>query len=367
MPSGLRVLRVTSMMLLAMPIALPAAPVKLWDQDSATSVSIPLKSPDAAAWIQYQFPKPQVIRGVRFGIEHRGLPVFLGGLPEQAQLQASDDGVEFRTLRPIPLIRPGLVQDPGEVTLAIPSTTAKYFRVVLTMGKALADRPDIDFGSLRIPNSATPAEFAVTEFSLLPAAVVERFEDKAGFAIGSDLNASATPEAGADAVIAISDVLDLTGKLTSDGRLQWDAPPGRWLVLRLGYSLTGAKNSPASAEATGLEVDKLDRDAVTDYLHHYLDLYESASGGLIGRRGLQYMITDSWEAGAQNWTGKMFEEFNRLRGYDRHPWLPALTGRVVQSAAQTPPANTPSPPCPFTRPARPCFPPDCWGLSNFNE
>jgi hypothetical protein len=31
----------------------------------------------------------------------------------------------------------------------------------------------------------------------------------------------------------------------------------------------------------------------------------------------------------------MFEEFNRLRGYDMHPWLPALTGRVVQSAAQT--------------------------------
>jgi hypothetical protein len=63
----------------------------------------------------------------------------------------------------------------------------------------------------------------------------------------------------------------------------------------------------------------------------YLDLYRSAVGPLMGKRGLQFMISDSWEAGAQNWTDDMLAEFTKRRGYDPRPWLPALTGRVVES------------------------------------
>ncbi|PNB53212.1 glycoside hydrolase, partial [Pseudomonas sp. FW305-130] len=51
--------------------------------------------------------------------------------------------------------------------------------------------------------------------------------------------------------------------------------------------------------------------------------------------GLGYMVTDSWEAGVQNWTEAMPSEFKRLRGYDIAPWLPVLVGRVVGSAAQS--------------------------------
>ena len=39
---------------------------------------------------------------------------------------------------------------------------------------------------------------------------------------------------------------------------------------------------------------------------------------------------DSWEVGPQNWTPKMREEFRRLRGYDMTPYLPILTGRIVE-------------------------------------
>ena len=102
--------------------------------------------------------------------------------------------------------------------------------------------------------------------------------------------------------------------------------------MRFGYSLTGAKNGPASLEATGLEVDKLNRNAVREYLNQYLGLYQSATQGMMGPRGVKYLITDSWEAGAQNWTKDMFVEFKQRRGYDLHPWMPVLAGRVVQSA-----------------------------------
>src|SRR6185295_17646435 len=83
---------------------------------------------------------------------------------------------------------------------------------------------------------------------------------------------------------------------------------------------------------TGLEVDKLNRSYVKAYLDNYLGRYEDAVGDLMGKRGLQYVITDSWEAGAQNWTDEMIAEFGKRRGYDMRPWLPVLTGRVVESA-----------------------------------
>ena len=36
----------------------------------------------------------------------------------------------------------------------------------------------------------------------------------------------------------------------------------------------------------------------------YLDNYQSAVGPLMGARGLDFLISDSWEAGAQNWTDR---------------------------------------------------------------
>ena len=50
------------------------------------------------------------------------------------------------------------------------------------------------------------------------------------------------------------------------------------MVLRIGYSLTGHQNGPAPAEATGLEVDKLNRRYVRNYLDGYLKMYSDAVG-----------------------------------------------------------------------------------------
>jgi len=126
--------------------------------------------------------------------------------------------------------------------------------------------------------------------------------------------------------------VDLTSKMRPDGTLDWTPPAGQWVVLRMGYSLLGVTNAPASPEGTGLEVDKLSPDSVKAYMNTYLDNYKSAVGPLMGKRGLQYVINDSWEAGLQNWTDNLIAEFRKRRGYDPHPWLPVLTGRVVESS-----------------------------------
>ncbi len=75
-----------------------------------------------------------------------------------------------------------------------------------------------------------------------------------------------------------SDVIDLTSKLRPDGTLDWTPPAGDWVVLRFGYSLLGITNHPATAEATGLEVDKLNRGYVKNYMDGYLDSYKDTVG-----------------------------------------------------------------------------------------
>jgi len=117
-----------------------------------------------------------------------------------------------------------------------------------------------------------------------------------------------------------------------DGSLDWTPPQGNWVVLRFGYSLTGVTNHPASPEGTGLEVDKLSREDVKEYMNTYLDNYKSALGPLMGKRGLRYVINDSWEAGTANWTDDLIDQFTKRRGYDPRPWLPVIAGRVVESS-----------------------------------
>ena len=61
-----------------------------------------------------------------------------------------------------------------------------------------------------------------------------------------------------------------------DGTLDWDAPAGKWIVLRLGYSLTGEVNHPATPAATGLEVDKLSAKDVQAYVEEYARMISGA-------------------------------------------------------------------------------------------
>lgn len=181
-----------------------------------------------------------------------------------------------------------------------------------------------------------PSPVKVAELQLSGSAVVDRFESKAGYSLTNDYYSLATSADPAETGIAAKSILDLTDRLRPDGTLDWTPPKGRWRILRLGWTLTGKTNHPAPAEATGLEVDKLDGAAVERYLRHYLEMYKEAAGSdLVGKRGVRALLTDSSEVGTFNWTPRMVEHFKRLRGYDPTPWLPALTGVVIGTRAET--------------------------------
>ena len=300
----------------------------LTDGDLVKASTLPPAPMGENAWIQFEFAKPQSIDGLSLVLAAgggRGFGRGAGGSTGRA-LQASDDG---RTFRPIAELPAG---PSAELTLAFPAVTAKYFRVTFRTMPVPQGGRGFNAPPGGAPANARPAGTSIAELVLHTAPRVNRFEDKAAFSTATDLYDLATPPVPAASAIHKADVIDLTAKMRPDGSLDWTPPAGQWVVLRLGYSLLGITNHPASPEATGLEVDKLNKAYVKAYFDKYLDNYKDTVGPLMGKRGLQYVVTDSWEAGAQNWTDDMIAEFTRRRGYDMRPWLPVLTGRVVENA-----------------------------------
>jgi hypothetical protein len=293
----------------------------LTDGDLWKTFFLPAAPVDQTAWIQFEFEKPQAVRGLSIvaSTERRG---YGGGGDNSQALEAGDDGRQFRTIETIP--GGGTPQR----TMTFPAVMAKFFRLTFkTPPPPAAGRGGTGSGT-----PAAPAGTRIAEIVLHTGARVNRFEEKAAFSAATNLDTLVTPAIPIQDAVRKADVVDLTSKMGHDGGLDWTPPAGRWIVLRLGYSLTGARNAPASPEATGLEVDKLNRGHVETYLNNYLGRYKDTLGALMGKRGLQYVITDSWEAGVQNWTEEMIPEFTKRRGYDPRPWLPVLTGRVVESA-----------------------------------
>lgn len=159
---------------------------------------------------------------------------------------------------------------------------------------------------------------------------VEHSQEKGGFRIVWDAHNFITPHGN-----CAQKSIDLSENMSESGRLVARLPEGRWRIYRFGASLTGKVNHPASPEATGLEIDKMDSEIWERYFDTYLEMYRDASDGRMGKIGIQRLLIDSYEAGAQTWTPKMAEQFKTRRGYNLLPWLPVLTGEVIGSAEES--------------------------------
>lgn len=296
---------------------------QLSDGDLAKAESLPADNEKGYAWIQYEFKKPQTIKALSVADGSVRSEWAAAPAPVTKHLEVSDDGKTFRRVCDIP--HGGAARQ----TIAFEPTRAKYFRVVF-------DNPVvIDIYAALNPNKQEqPKSTPVAELMLYTVAKINHAEEKAGYATPSDLMEHQTT-ASAGELVTVNDVIDLTDKVDADGNLVWDAPKGEWTIYRFGYSLTGKENHPASPEATGLEVTKIDKDAFTNFLEYYLKTYQDATGGLMGKRGLQYLLIDSYEAGWETWTPKMPQEFEKRRGYSLLKWLPVLTGRIIESAERS--------------------------------
>ena len=303
----------------------------LTDPDLASALEIKTPTADQPGIVGFGYLTPQTVRSARLFLP--GAAVMFFGATVKPSLEASDDGTVWRTIADIPAM-----QVPTSVSFA--PVTARYFRFAFKPvgGNPLASMgapaPGVDFSALGSMAARAGGGLKIGDLRLSSEASIDRFEAKAGFELEPDYFAlsQGVAETGG---IAPAQVINLTSKLRADGTLDWTPPNGNWRVVRLGASLLGTENHPAPKEATGLEVDKFDGPAVRRYLEHYIGMYRDASGGMIGKRGVQAILTDSIEVGAANWTPGMIAQFKKLRGYDPTPWLPALTGTIIGSRAQS--------------------------------
>jgi len=334
----------TDIAVLAMPVAIRAAPAPkasvdgqavdsalLFDDNLNAGVAVPRGKADAPGSVVYAYDAPQTMRSATVFVP--GSKMMFRGPTVDPVLEASDDGKTWReithfTVADVP------------TTVSFAPVTAKFFRLVLAPLNSSSANMGAPAEGVEIPGlfgamGGDPKPWQLGQFALSTEARVNLAETKSGFALAHDYYALTNPADGASGAGA-AQVVDLTSQLKADGTLEWKAPAlpkgQQWRIIRLGSSLLGTTNHPAPPEATGLEVDKFDGDAVGRYMDHYLGMYRDAAGAdLIGAKGVRAILTDSIEVGAANWTPKMLAQFKALRGYDATPWLPALTGALIGS------------------------------------
>lgn len=305
----------------------------LLDDDPAGALGLKRGDDGGPARLTRVFAAPATMQAATVHVENP-MGELLGKI-HKAALEASDDGTVWKVVAEISL-------DSVPTTVSFAPVKARYFRVGVTTlpVPAAGDRdaaPGVATPDWRtmLGNAIGKQPVRLAAFKLHSGPRVDRFEAKAGFSIAADYLAlpAGLPDADAPAPEA---VLDLTDRLKADGTLDWTPPEGRWQVFRFGWSLVGKTNHPASAEATGLEVDKYDRDAVRRYLERYLAMYADALGSPVSANGaIDALLTDSIEVGPSNWTPLMVSEFRKRRGYDPRPWLPALAGTIIGSRARS--------------------------------
>lgn len=205
----------------------------------------------------------------------------------------------------------------GEVVMSLPETNEQSYKIHITNRSHNAGIREISLSSAILQERYVEKSLAKMFQSPLPYWHDYLWEAQ------SDNSKS-------EGAIAKKDILDISEFVDKNGLLTWEAPEGNWLILRTGMSPTGVTNGPASAEGVGLEVDKMSTE-------HVLSHFDAFLGEIIqripaeDRKTWKVVVQDSYETGGQNWTDKLKEDFTTQYGYDPTPFIPALSGYVVEN------------------------------------
>ena len=245
-------------------------------------------------------------------------------------LAEADDGSMqlVRTLRvnrgrPGPGVGP---MDRGPGVVGFPAVTSKHFAVRFRPNAEGGGTGLVDVSELRVGSDARLDEVIEKQLGRMHPTPRPLWDSYVWSAPAEPQN----PRLAVDP----AQIKNLSDRLAPDGTLTWDVPPGEWIIERIGMTPTGAKNSPASPEGTGLEVDKMSRA----FLQEHFDAYVGRVLALLTpeeKKAVGHVIADSYEQGSENWTDGFDQSFKEAYGYDPIPFLPVLGGRLVGSADQS--------------------------------
>ena len=279
---------------------------KAADGNRGTTLRLDLPKPKAPSFIQFEFAQPYAARMLSV-LPGPGMQGCSG------KIEVSDDGRAFRTVESFSMPRGGELR-----TFAFAPVTAKVYRVLFTGA------------------SNKMKQLSVAEVELSAQVGIENLAGKV-FLDRSDVKPEAAVTVRPEEVVQGEQLVDLTARLGADGQLAWQVPEGAWTILRVGYTANGRSNHPAPAEGTGLECDKLSKEAAQAHWDGHMGKILAALGPLAGRgdTGLNNVLIDSYEVGTQNWTPGFEDAFLKRRGYALTRFLPVFSGRVVDSPEVT--------------------------------
>lgn len=146
----------------------------------------------------------------------------------------------------------------------------------------------------------------------------------------------AIPQSDTETIQNVESIIDLTNKLEPDGRLNWDAPAGDWLIQRYVCVPTGERLVLPSPKSDGLIIDHFNPEATEMHFQYIIDKLQGEIGD-IRNSSLKILYLPSYEVTSYEkdagliWTPNFIEEFQQRRGYDLTPYLPVLFGSIVQN------------------------------------
>lgn len=274
---------------------------------------------DSSCWIQYKYPKAFTCRSIR---------IKTGGNSYQAHrlsVLVSDDGVVFRKHTQLQPPRHGWQDADEDVTHAIHEITAQYFRFVYEKEGSEPGSEDLDAAKWK-------PSLKVSGIYLSDEPMINQYESKNGSVWR--ISETTTKEQVTDVMaIPMKNIVNLTGKMDADGNLDWIAPAGNWVVVRIGHTSTGHTNYTGGA-GLGLEVDKFNASAVKLQFDNWFGK-AFAQDAALAKEVLKVFHIDSWECGSQNWGANFANEFKKRRGYDLMPYLLVMAGVPVENAGKS--------------------------------
>lgn len=285
-----------------------ANPNALSDEENKNSFKLPIENEGGKASVLLEFPESVEARTAELCFEGKRIHF-------EADAYASDDGKNFRKVGTLSYNHSNDIGIPKFLSFGPTAVKAKFFRFDFSYKKVAPwnkSKTPINLKSIKLYNESTipnvqTANSSETTYAYKPP--VGKPDTKAP---------------------AVSEILDLTGKMSPDGKLNWTGDGKDWIILRIGYTTTNRHNAPTTY--SGLECDKLSKRGLDAHWPHYMGVLESD----IGSQGvLKYSTIDSFEVGGQNWTEGFDAEFKKRRGYDILKWLPAAIGYTVESPAKS--------------------------------
>lgn len=212
------------------------------------------------------------------------------------------------------------------ITPELAMQEVKFSEITVDGGKQL---------TLKLERPTTKLDYykdiCVLAFPAVNGKPVDEWEKRANFAFNR-YGVDDIPD-GVPAIPEI-DIVDVTDHMKPDGTFTWGAGRGQWTIVRFGYGPIGTVNRSAPDTGVGLECDKYSASA---FEFHFNKMMENLLPFLnpLGKNGKVGLLIDSYEVGMQNWTPGFEKIFKEKNSYDIIKYLPAFTGRVVESSDVT--------------------------------